>query len=62
VALRLAAADADAVYVGAILVPGDEAVLFCFDAVSAVAVEAAGGRVGLRCDRVVPAIFLDLQT
>lgn len=47
----------DVVYGGAILIPGDEAVLFCFDAIDTTAVEAAGASVGLRCDRVVPAAF-----
>jgi len=47
----------DATYLGCVLVPGDEVVLFQFDAASAGAVEASGARAGLRCDRVIPAVF-----
>ena len=41
--------------------PGDEVVLFRFDAVSARRVAASGEQAGLRCDRVVPAVFADEQ-
>lgn len=63
--LRLAAAalraagGADIRYLGSILMPGDEVVLFRFDAVSAQQVAAGGEQAGLRCDRVVPAVFFD---
>ena len=46
-------------YLGGILVPGDEVVLFRFEAPDAGLVEALGVRAGVRCDRVVPAQFLD---
>jgi hypothetical protein len=59
-ALR-AADGADSRYLGSILMPGDEVVLFRFDAVSAEQVAASGARAGLRCDRVVPAVFRDEQ-
>jgi hypothetical protein len=65
--VRLAAAalrtadGADIRYLGSILMPGDEVVLFRFDAVSAEQVAASGARAGLRCDRVVSAVFLDEQ-
>jgi hypothetical protein len=36
-------------------------VLFRFGAVSVQRVAACGERAGLRCDRVVPAVFLDEQ-
>ena len=48
-------------YLGSILMPGDEVVLFRFDAVSAQQVAASGERAGLRCDRVVPAVFVEEQ-
>ena len=54
-----AASGADIRYLGSILMPGDEVVLFRFDAISALRVAASGERAGLRCDRVVPAVFLD---
>jgi hypothetical protein len=63
--VRLAAAalrsagGADIRYLGSILMPGDEVVLFRFDAVSAERLVASGEQAGLRCDRVVPAVFLD---
>jgi hypothetical protein len=57
-ALR-AAAGADIRYLGSIVMPGDEVVLFRFDAVSVQRVAACGEQAGLRCDRVVPAVFLD---
>ena len=57
-ALR-AAGGADIRYLGSILMPGDEVVLFRFDAVSARRVAASGEQAGLRCDRVVPAVFAD---
>jgi hypothetical protein len=56
-----AAAGAEIRYLGSILMPGDEVVLFRFDAVSAQQVVASGERAGLRCDRVVPAVFVDEQ-
>jgi hypothetical protein len=49
----------DVTYLGGILIRDDEVVLFRFEAVSALHVEAAGGRAGLRCDRVVSVEFLD---
>jgi hypothetical protein len=61
-AAALRAADgADVRYLGSILMPGDEVVLFRFDAVSAEQVAASGARAGLRCDRVVSAVFHDEQ-
>jgi hypothetical protein len=61
-AAALRAADgADIRYLGSILIPGDEVVLFRFDAVSAEQVAASGARAGLRCDRVISAVFLDAQ-
>ncbi len=57
-ALR-AAGGPDIRYLGSILMPGDEVVLFRFDAASARQVAASSERAGLRCDRVVPAVFLD---
>ena len=59
-ALR-AADGADIRYLGSILMPGDEVVLFRFEAVSAGQVGASSEQAGLRCDRVVPAVFLDEQ-
>ncbi len=58
VALR-AADNAGVRYLGSILMPGDEVALFRFDAVSAGQVVASGELAGLRCDRVVAAVFLD---
>jgi hypothetical protein len=58
-ALR-AVSSADARYRGCILMPGDEVVLFGFDAVSATRVGEVSEQAGLRCDRVVPAVFIDL--
>ena len=56
----LRAADGDDVrYLGSILMPGDEVVLFRFDATSAQRVAASSEQARLRCDRVVPAVFLD---
>ena len=56
----LRAADGDDVrYLGSILMPGDEVILFRFDAVSAEQVAASSELARLRCDRVVPAVFLD---
>jgi PPOX class probable F420-dependent enzyme len=46
-------------YLGCTLVSEDEVVLFRFEAPSAGDVEAAGIVAGLRCDRIVPAVFLD---
>lgn len=46
-------------YLGSILMPGDEVVLFRFDAASAQQVAASSEQARLRCDRVVPAVFLD---
>jgi hypothetical protein len=54
-----AAGGADIRFLGSILMPGDEVVLFRFDAVSARRVAASSEQAGLRCDRVVPAVFLD---
>jgi hypothetical protein len=59
-ALR-AAGGAEIRYLGSILMPGDEVVLFRFDAVSAQQVAASGEKAGLRCDRLVSAVFLDEQ-
>jgi hypothetical protein len=59
-ALR-AASGADIRYLGSILMPEDEVVLFRFDAVSARHVAASGDHAGLRCDRLVPAVFFDEQ-
>jgi hypothetical protein len=53
------ASAADVRYLGSILMPGDEVVLFRFDALSARQVAASSEQAGLRCDRVVPAVFLD---
>lgn len=53
------AGHGDVTYLGCILVPGDEVVMFRFEAPSAGQVEATGIQAGLRCDRVIPAIFLD---
>ncbi|MGD0687184.1 MAG: hypothetical protein ABSA03_18955 [Streptosporangiaceae bacterium] len=59
-AAALRAADSAGVrYLGSILVPGDEVALFRFEAASAGQVAADGERAGLRCDRVVAAVFLD---
>jgi hypothetical protein len=52
----------DVVYLGCIMVPGDEVVLFRFEAASAGQVEETGSRAGLRCDRVLPAVFMDSGT
>jgi hypothetical protein len=61
-AAALRAADGtDVRYLGSILMPEDEVVLFQFDAVSAHRVAANGEQAGLRCDRVVSAVFLDEQ-
>ena len=60
-AVLSAAAGPGARYLGSILIPGDEVVLFGFDAVSARRVAASGEQAGLRCDRVVPAVFADEQ-
>jgi hypothetical protein len=63
--LRLAGAalrgaqDDDVRYLGSILMPGDEVALFRFEAVSAQRVAASGRQAGLRCDRVIAAVFLD---
>jgi hypothetical protein len=57
-ALRAAGRD-DVRYLGSVLMPGDEVVLFRFDAVSAQQVAAVSEQARLRCDRVVPAVFLD---
>jgi hypothetical protein len=57
-ALR-SASGADIRYLGSILMPGDEVVLFRFDAVSAERLVASGEQAGLRCDRVVLAVYLD---
>jgi hypothetical protein len=46
-------------YLGGILLAGDEVVLFGFEASDVALVEAAGAAAGVRCDRVVPATFLD---
>jgi hypothetical protein len=54
-----AAAGPDVRYLGAVLMPGDEVVLFRFDALTAPHVAASAGQAGLRCDRLVPAVFLD---
>ncbi|HEY2285889.1 MAG TPA: hypothetical protein VGH88_09120 [Streptosporangiaceae bacterium] len=54
-----AAAGTDVRYLGSILMPGDEVVLFRFDALSAPHVAASAEQAGLRCDRLVPAVFLD---
>ena len=59
-ALR-AAGGPDIRYLGSILMPGDEVVLFRFDAVSARRVAASGEQAGLRCDRVISAVFLDAR-
>jgi hypothetical protein len=59
-AAALRAVDgADARYLGSILMPGDEVVLFQFDAVSAEQVAVTSTRARLRCDRVVPAVFIE---
>lgn len=57
-ALQAAGGD-DVRYLGSVLMPGDEVVLFRFDAASAQQVAAASEQARLRCDRVVPAVFLD---
>jgi hypothetical protein len=54
-----AAAGADVRYLGSILMPGDEVVLFRFGAPGAPGVAALAAQAGLRCDRLVPAVFLD---
>jgi hypothetical protein len=54
-----ASAGADVRYLGSILMPGDEVVLFRFDAPGAPQVAVSAERAGLRCDRLVPAVFLD---
>jgi hypothetical protein len=59
-ALRAACRD-DVRYLGAVLMPGDEVVLFRFGAASAQQVAAVSEQARLRCDRVVPAVFLDAQ-
>jgi Protein of unknown function (DUF4242) len=54
------AGQADVRYLGSILLPGDEVVLFRFSAVSASAISKIGEQAGVRCDRVVPAIFFEM--
>jgi hypothetical protein len=54
-----ASAGAGVRYLGSILMTGDEVVLFRFDAPGAPQVAASAERAGLRCDRLVPAVFLD---
>jgi hypothetical protein len=55
---RLGAAQrADVVFLGSILVPADEVVLFAFRAADAGAVAALGQQAGLRCDRIVAASY-----
>jgi hypothetical protein len=49
-------------YLGCILMPGDEVVMFRFEGPDASWVEAAGAVAGLRCDRVLPAVFIDVVT
>jgi hypothetical protein len=39
--------------------PGDEVVMFRFEGPDASRVEAAGVLAGLRCDRVLPAVFIN---
>jgi len=46
-------------YLGGILLAGDEVVLFRFEASDVALVETVGAAAGVRCDRVVPAKFLD---
>jgi len=60
-AVLSAAAGPGARYLGSILIPGDEVVLFGFDADSAAQAAARSAQAGLRCDRVVPAVFLDAR-
>jgi hypothetical protein len=51
--------DADVRYLGVILCIGDEVAMVRFTGPDADAVVAAAGRAGLRCDRIVPAVFID---
>jgi hypothetical protein len=48
-------------YLGCTLLPDDEVVLFRFDAFSPGDIEAAGIIAGLRCDRIVAAVFVDIE-
>ena len=52
------ASNADAVFVGSILVPTDEIVLFEFSGSDADAVLDLTRRAGLRCDRIVAVTHL----
>ncbi len=55
---RLGAAQhADVVFLGSILVPADEVVLFAFRAADAATVAALSQQAGLRCDRIVAATY-----
>lgn len=54
----LQAGQGDVRYLGSILMPEDEVALFRFVAASAEEVLAATEPAGLRCDRVVRAIFI----
>lgn len=46
-------------YLGAVLVPSDETVLLCFGARDAARVSDVARGVGLRSDRITPAVFYD---
>ena len=53
----LLAATARATYMGSVLIPDDEVVLFAFRARNEDDVRAMATAVGLRCDRIVAADF-----
>jgi hypothetical protein len=53
-----ASSDGDVTFVGSILVPADEMVLFEFLATDAQAVLEVSRHAGLRCDRIVSAVRL----
>lgn len=46
-------------YLGSILIPGDEVVLCRFEAATPAQVKAVSELAGLRCDRLVAAVFVD---
>jgi hypothetical protein len=53
----LSTAVGDVTYVGSVLIPDDEVVLFGFRGRDEAEVRAAAVAVGLRCDRIVAADF-----
>jgi Protein of unknown function (DUF4242) len=57
-ALERAGAPA-VVFLGSILMPGDEVVMCRFEAPSAQQVARVNQQAGLRCDRVIEALFIE---